>query len=72
MNETELHDSRSPSLPEPRPANEAFLPCGWCAIWVQSKEDSIPGEWGICPRRNYPECRTHITDGCALAVWPVE
>lgn len=46
--------------------------CGACALWLPLREDSIAPDYGLCPRRKYPDNRTHCNDGCRKGVLPKE
>lgn len=47
-----------------------WMPCYLCALWKPSREDSAGSaeDYGICPRRIWPQNRTQGIDGCGAGV----
>lgn len=57
---------------EPISTLNGHMPCWMCAIWRTVMEDSVSQEYGVCPRRTYPDCVTHYLDGCLNGVLSLE
>lgn len=48
------------------------LKCKVCTLWRPRREDSVADDFGVCPRRVYPDNLTSSEDGCADGVPPAE